>query len=85
MLSDGDMIAWSYVDSWTPVPPIRGDFDGDSNIDYEDIVSFVDAYIAYAGQGVLDSEHREGDMDNDGDIDYNDIIAFVDAYIEYWS
>jgi hypothetical protein len=85
VLSDGDMIAWSYVDSWTPVPPIRGDFDGDSNIDYEDIVSFVDSYIAYAGQGVLDPEHREGDMDNDGDIDYGDIIAFVDAYIAYGS
>jgi hypothetical protein len=86
VLSDGDMIAWVHgAHSWPPTPPIRGDFDGDSNIDYEDIVSFVDAYIAYVGQGVLDPEHREGDMDNDGDIDYNDITTFADAYIAYWS
>ena len=86
VLSDGDMVAWFYnVHPWPPVPPIRGDSDGDGDIDYEDIVSFVDAYIAYVGQGVLDLEHREGDMDNDGDIDYGDITSFVDAYIAYWS
>jgi hypothetical protein len=86
VLSDGEMIAWGYgAHSWPPAPPIRGDSDGDGDIEYEDIVSFVDAYIAYFEQGVLDSAHREGDMDNDGDIDYNDITAFIDAYIEYWS
>ena len=86
VLSIGDMVAWVYgAHSWPPVPPIRGDSDGDGDIDYEDIVSFVDAYIAYTGQGVLDLEHREGDMDNDGDIDYDDITSFVDAYIAYWS
>ena len=86
VLSDGEMIAWGYgAHSWPPAPPIRGDSDGDGDIEYEDIVSFVDAYIAYFEQGVLDPAHREGDMDNDGDIDYNDITAFIDAYIEYWS
>jgi hypothetical protein len=86
VLSIGDMVAWVYgAHSWPPVPPIRGDSDGDGDIDYEDIVSFVDAYIAYKGQEVLDPEHREGDMDNDGDIDYGDITSFVDAYIAYWS
>ena len=86
VLSEGDMVAWVYyLHSWPPVPPIRGDFDGDGDIDYEDVVSFVDAYVAYAGQGVLNLEHREGDMDNDVDIDYDDITSFVDAYITYWS
>ena len=86
VLSDGDMIAWFYdLHSWPPLPPIRGDFDGDVDIDYKDIVSFVDAYIVYVEQGMLNPEDREGDMDNDGDIDYDDIISFVDAYIAYWS
>jgi len=86
VLSEGDMIAWFYDLHPDPMlPPIRGDFNGDCDIDYGDIVAFVDAYIAYVGQGVLDPEYREGDMDNDGDVDYDDIIAFVDAYIAYWS
>jgi len=66
-----------------PPPPItlQGDFDGDDDIDSEDVTSFINAYAAYQ-QGVLDPET---DFDNDGDIDYGDIIAFVDAYIAYWS
>jgi len=66
-----------------PLPPItlQGDFDGDDDIDSEDVTSFINAYAAYQ-QGVLDPDT---DFDNDGDIDYNDIIAFVDTYIAYWS
>ena len=65
-----------------PPPPIRGNFDEDGDIDHEDVVSFVDAYIAYEEERVL---FPEADFDNDGDIDRDDIIAFVDAYMAYWS
>jgi len=65
-----------------PPPPIRGNFDEDGDIDHEDVVSFVDAYIAYEEERVL---FPEADFDNDGDIDRDDIIAFVDAYVAYWS
>jgi len=59
-----------------------GDFDGDFDIDYDDIVYFVDAYIKYwSGQG----KNAVCDLDNDCDIDYDDILIFVDAYIYYWT
>jgi len=64
-----------------PLITLQGDFDGDDDIDSEDVKSFINAYAAYQ-QGVLDPET---DLDNDGDIDYDDIIAFVDTYIAYRS
>jgi hypothetical protein len=64
-----------------PLITLLGDFDGDDDIDSEDVTSFINAYTEYQ-QGVLDSYT---DFDNDGDIDYNDIIAFVDTYIAYRS
>jgi len=59
-----------------------GDFDEDYDVDYDDIIYFVDAYIKYwSGQG----KDPLCDFDNDCDIDYDDIITFVDAYIKYWT
>jgi len=59
-----------------------GDFDGDFDVDYDDIVYFVDAYIKYwSGQG----KDPACDFDKDGDIDYDDILTFVSAYIDYWT
>jgi len=63
-------------------PLIRGDFNEDGDIDYEDVVSFIDAYIAYEEERVL---VPEADLDNDGNIDREDLIALVHAYIAYWS
>jgi len=63
-------------------PLIRGDFNEDGDIDYEDVVSFIDAYIAYQEERVL---VPEADLDNDGNIDREDLIALVHAYIAYWS
>jgi len=59
-----------------------GDFDRDFDVDYDDIVYFVDAYIKYwSGLG----KDPKCDMDNDCDIDYDDILIFVTAYIDYWT
>jgi len=58
------------------------DYDGDSDIDYDDIVSFVTAYIVYLDMGTKDPAC---DFDGDCDIDYGDIQTFVDAYIAYWT
>jgi len=64
------------------VAHLLGDFDGDGDIDYDDIVYFVDAYIKYwSGQG----KDPQCDFDNDCDIDYDDILIFVTAYIDYWT
>jgi len=59
-----------------------GDFDADFDVDYDDIIYFVDAYIKYwSGQG----KDPLCDFDNDCDIDYDDILIFVSAYIDYWT
>jgi len=59
-----------------------GDFDGDGDVDYDDIVYFVDAYIKYwSGEG----KDPLCDFDSDCDIDYDDILTFVSAYIDYWT
>jgi hypothetical protein len=62
---------------------IQGDFDGDGDIDYLDIISFVDTYIAYNLLG--EPLDPAADLNNDEDINYQDIILFVDAYIAYGS
>jgi hypothetical protein len=59
-----------------------GDFDGDGDIDFDDIVYFADAYIVYWTGGAADPLC---DFDSDGDIDFDDIVYFADAYIEYWT
>jgi len=59
-----------------------GDFDGDFDVDYDDILYFVTAYIEYwSGQG----KDSACDFDGDCDIDYDDILIFVSAYINYWT
>ena len=56
-------------------PSKPGDFDGDGDIDFWDILAFVDAYRA--APGTVDPR---ADFDDDGDIDFWDILAFVDYY-----
>jgi prenyltransferase beta subunit len=63
-------------------PSILGDFNLDGDIDYEDVVSFIDAYIAYEEEKVL---VPEADFDNDSNIDREDLMALVYAYVAYWS
>jgi len=79
----------SFGPSWDPdfwliklAPPPLGDFDGDYDVDYDDIIYFVTAYIVFWSGGGKDPKC---DFDSDCDIDYNDIVAFVTAYIDYWS
>jgi len=62
--------------------PRLGDFDEDRDVDYDDILYFVTAYIKYwSGQG----KDPLCDFDSDCDIDYDDILIFVSAYIDYWT
>jgi hypothetical protein len=56
-----------------------GDFDGSHTVDYSDIITFVDAYIAANGQSPVLKQRC--DLNVDGSISYDDIIAFVDCYI----
>jgi parallel beta-helix repeat protein len=58
-----------------------GDFDSSHAVDYNDIIHFVDAYIAANPSSGTPTLERRSDLNFDGKINYNDIIAFVDCYI----
>jgi len=58
-----------------------GDFDGDFDVDADDIRYFAQAYLKYwLGQGT----DPVCDFDGDGDVDYLDVVTFVWDYITYW-
>jgi len=56
-----------------------GDFYCNHTVDYDDIVYFVQAYIA--ANSATPTVNPRCDFNCDGQINYNDIIAFVDCYI----
>ena len=50
---------------------IKGDIDGDGDVDFEDIPGFI---ALITGGGL----QAEGDIDGDGDVDFEDIPLFID-------
>ncbi len=60
-----------------------GDLDGNGTVDFDDLLTFVDGYIAYTTPPyTLDPKC---DFDHNGVIDFDDVLSFVDAYIQYGS
>jgi hypothetical protein len=58
------------------------DFDCTHEVDYSDIVHFVDVYIgANGGTPPSQTIRQRCDFNLDASINYDDIIAFVDCYI----
>jgi subtilisin family serine protease len=60
-----------------PEVGLKGDFDGDGDVDWDDFLAFADAYDSVKGDPNYNSV---GDFDDDGDIDWDDFLAFGDAY-----
>ena len=56
-------------------PPVVGDFDGDGDVDADD----VDDLCANIGTG----DPGTYDMDGDGDVDEDDMTFHVETYLEY--
>ncbi len=56
---------------------MKGDFDGDGDIDIFDFVDFADGYGSETGDP---NYNAIGDFDNDGDIDIFDFVDFADVY-----
>ena len=56
---------------------IKGDFDGDFDIDSTDFIHFLGAYGDYWFKGIL---NERGDFDSDNDIDFHDIFAFISDF-----
>jgi ABC-type phosphate transport system substrate-binding protein len=67
-------------DSGDATAPIHLDIP-DNDINYLDIIYFVDAYIAY--NLVSGDLNPYADFNADANIDWQDIIAFVDCYIAF--
>jgi len=76
VVMDVDRISYPIEDGEVIVC-MKGDFDGDGDIDIFDFVNFADAYGAT--QGDL-NYNPVGDFDNDGDVDIFDFVAFADGY-----
>ncbi len=70
----------TVFDNTSFVYQLEGDFDGDKDIDFTDVIYFIDAYIDYSYNEIVDPLC---DFDNDNDIDFQDVISFIDAYIAY--
>jgi len=56
---------------------IKGDFDGDGDIEFDDFVAFAAAYSSVLGDANYDVI---GDFDSDGDIEFDDFVAFAAVY-----
>ncbi len=63
------------------VPPIRGDFDGDADIDFIDFRWFQDCFQPSDGGFIILASGCDWlDMDEDGDVDLNDYRIFEPLY-----
>ncbi len=70
----------SNIASFTLKQP--GDFNGDGVIDFNDLIGFANAWIAYYNNQAWSTG---ADLNNDGKVDFNDLILFANAWIVYYS
>lgn len=54
----------------------------DNKVDYNDVIFFADAYIAYTKASTV---HPYADFDANYVIDYFDILGFLTSYANYWN
>jgi len=59
---------------------IRGDMDGDSDVDNYDYRLFIKAYGSHRGDPDF---NPDADLDSDGDVDIQDYARFATAYTSY--
>ena len=58
-----------------------GDMTGHYGVDFQDITTFVSAFINYYQTGQY---YLAADFDHDGKLSFNDLELFVAAYLAYW-
>lgn len=58
---------------------MAGDIDGDTDVDYDDFLTFATAYLKVSGQPGYDVR---ADFDRDGDVDYDDFLTFAENYLK---
>jgi hypothetical protein len=57
-----------------------GDLNGDFQVNFNDVITFVSKYIAYNTNGIYNPAI---DYNHDGTINFNDIVLFVSYYTAY--
>ncbi len=76
--STSNGLAASNIASFTVNQP--GDFNGDGVVDFNDLIGFANAWIAYNSNQPWSNV---ADLNNDGKVDFNDLILFANAWIVY--
>jgi hypothetical protein len=62
----------------TATTGVKGDFDGDGDVDWDDFLAFADAYGATSCD---DPNYNSiADFDDDCNVDWDDFLAFADVY-----
>jgi hypothetical protein len=64
---------------------ILGDLNLDGAVSFQDLTSFVDAYIFYNHNFAIPSNYKSSDINGDGKIDFVDLTIFATAYVAYWN
>jgi hypothetical protein len=72
----------TLIDGWVVVT-WPGDFDGDSDVDEEDLWYFCAYFITYHKEGWMTAMILY-DFDNNCKIDEDDLWTFCGAFIDYW-
>ena len=56
-------------------PPVRGDLDGDGDVDLSDLAQLLSNYGMTSG-----AEYEDGDLNGDGDVDLSDLAELLSHY-----
>ena len=70
-----DSVAWSLEVIFPEV--MKGDFDGDEDVDFDDFVELAEAYDSTSNDPKYSSVF---DFDNDDDVDFDDFVEFAALY-----
>ena len=74
-----DSVSWVMEVMPEELPPesVKGDFDGDNDIDFDDFVELAEVYNSSLGDVTYSSVF---DFDADNDVDFDDFVEFAAVY-----
>ncbi|WP_319506153.1 CAP domain-containing protein [uncultured Methanolobus sp.] len=78
-LKGSDSVSWvlEVIPEELPQESIKGDFDGDNDVDFDDFVELAEVYNSSSGDMAYSSVF---DFDGDNDVDFDDFVEFAAVY-----